>query len=1083
MSIEVIFTPYGPAATERLGEQIAVLKNGDPLAPVTVVVPTNIAGLGVRRALGAKGRGIAAVDFLKIFDLAKRLGAPKTGPQDEGGRMPLSDLEIGVAMRRALDADPGLFRASAHHPATEQALVRSYRDLRDVSDGGLDKLAEQSPRAADVVRLCRYVRSELCHGWYDGQDLADLAVEALKPKTSDMVLGEIGPVIVYLPQRITKSQGQMMSAVAEKVPVVVIAGLTGDDQADAPVAASVLRMGGTLDAKAATTPPHGQRIITVSTAAEEVQVAVREVLEAARQGIPLTRTAVLCGGGPPVIRQVQEQLKAAGIRVSGPSGRTLADSLTGRGLLALLNLKSRDFRRDEVFALLSVAFVTVDTSSVASSPEIADTQPAPVMAWERVSRRAGVARGADQWQMRLGHHADELRDKAADEQQNPDSTDGRVEWLNRQATHADSLAQFMARLERDLSPSPAPATWKGWQRWVEGLIDDYLGGETPDDDWPESERQAAKSIREIVARLGELDDIEGRPRTSTFLPTLVSALSAPAAREGTLGKGVLVGGVGDPLGMELDRLIIIGMAEGTFPHSPADDPLLPDRERKAAGDDLSLLADQHHDQHRSFLAALASARSTTLVYARGDSRRASDQHPSRWLLDTATALAGHRVDSANLEHLAGEEFCDWYEHVPSFSGRVLASEFPVTDQEFRLRVLTPLGGTNHWELPDDPELPIVRKFPDDPALARGAELAAARASDQFTRFDGNLGALDLSELTESVMSPTSLEAWADCPMRYLFKHILGVQTAEQPEELVAISALEKGSLVHKALDKFMREQLESGQVPPPGQPWSAQQHDRLLEIGEQVCSEAESKGLTGTPVYWHHDRGRIMADLDRFLREDNELRQERLVAPVASELAFGMGGSKPDDHEAIDVELPEGQSVRFRGQIDRVDQGEGGLLVTDYKTGKADPYKGLDEGSKNWDPVQRGTRLQLPVYALAAQDGLADSDVPVRAQYWFVTGEQEFKTCGYSLDESVLSRFREALGVITEGIGTGVFCDRPQPGQTEGPYSQYCDFCNADRLGTEDRRRKWERMQHQAELAVYRNLAEPPEDDSSGEVG
>ncbi len=80
MSIEVICTPYGAAATERLGEQIAALKNGDPLAPVTVVVPTNIAGLAVRRALGGKGRGIAAVDFLKLFDLAERLGAPNIDP-------------------------------------------------------------------------------------------------------------------------------------------------------------------------------------------------------------------------------------------------------------------------------------------------------------------------------------------------------------------------------------------------------------------------------------------------------------------------------------------------------------------------------------------------------------------------------------------------------------------------------------------------------------------------------------------------------------------------------------------------------------------------------------------------------------------------------------------------------------------------------------------------------------------------------------------------------------------------------------------------------------------------------------------
>ena len=1070
VSIEFVSTPYGPPAAERLSEQIDTLKGGDPLSPVTVIVPTNIAGLGARRALGAKGRGIAAVNFLKLFDLAERLGAPKPAQQNEGSYLPLSDLEIGVAMRRVLDADPGVFRASAHHPATEQALVRSYRDLRDVSDDGLDRLAAQSTRSADVVRLCRYVRGELRDNWYDGQDLADLAVEALESKLGNAVLSEIGPVIVYLPQRVTRSQGQMMSALAEKVPVVVIAGLTGDEQADAPVEASVIRMGGPPSAKPAPSPPHGQRIITAATVAEEAQVAVREVLEAARQGIPLARVAVLCGGGPPVIRHVQEHLSAAGIEFNGPSGRTLADSLVGRGLLTLLNLKSRDFRRDEVFALLSAAFFTVEPETDAPTPAKADPLPAPVMAWEQVSRRAGVARGADQWQIRLRQHADELRDKAKDEQQNPDSTYGRAEWLNRRAGHADSLAQFMTQLERRLSPSPAPTTWKGWHRWVEGLIDTYLGGEALDNDWPEHERQAAKAIREIVTQLGGLDDIEAHPRSSAFLPTLVSALSAPADRVGVVGKGVLVGQVGDPLGMELDRLIIISMAEGTYPHSPFDDPLLPDRERKAAGDDLSLLADQHHDQHRSFLAALASARTTTLTYARGDSRRASEHHPSRWLLDTATALAGRRVDSANLERLADDESCDWFEHVPSFSGRVVAAEFPATDQEFRLRILATADHS------DD------RELPNDPALTRGAKLAAARASDQFTRFDGNLGTLHPSDLTRSVMSPTSLETWADCPMRYFFQHVLGVQTAEQPEELVAISALEKGSLVHKALDEFMKEQLNNAQVPPPGQPWSQEQHDQLLEIGAQLCTEAESKGLTGTPVYWHHDRSRIMADLDRFLREDNELRQDRLVAPVASELAFGMGGSKPGGHEVIEVDLPEGRSVRFRGQIDRVDQGEGGLLVTDYKTGKADPYRGLDEGSKNWDPVQRGTRLQLLVYGLAARAGLANSDIPVRAQYWFVTGEQEFKTCGYSLDESALSRFRDVLGTITEGITTGVFCDRPQPGQTEGAYSQYCDYCNADRLGTEDRRRKWERMQHQDELAGYRNLAEPSEDDPRSEV-
>ena len=568
MSIQVVCTPYGSPATERLGEQIDAHKNGNPLAPVTVVVPTNIAGLATRRALGTRNNGIAAVNFLKLFDLAERLAGRQTaqpGNATEHQRLPLSDLVIGAAMRRALSADPGVFRASAHHPATEQALVRSYRDLRDVPGEEIDKLAMQSRRAADVVRLYRQVRSDLQEEWYDGQDLIDWAVDALRSGSLGDVISELGPVIVYLPQRVTKAQGRMISNLAETTAVVVVAGLTGDEKADALVRESVSRMGGAIDSAPEICPPNGQQIISTASADEEIGVAVREVVRAARDGIPLARVAVLCGGGTPMIRQALEHLEAAGIECNGPSGHTLADTLVGRGLLALLNLKNRDFRRDEVFALLSTTAPVLPGGN----------EPAPVMAWERISRQAGVARGTEQWEARLAYHAQKLRDDATKEQQNPDYIDERVERLRREADRADSLAHFMAELVSRLSPDPPPASWKHWCQWVEGLIETYLVGTQPQDDWPEAEKEAAKAIRKILNRLAGLGTIEHRPRSAAFLPNLVSELSTPTERIGQVGRGVLVGRIGDSLGMELEQLMVVGMAEGTFPHSPLDDPLAP----------------------------------------------------------------------------------------------------------------------------------------------------------------------------------------------------------------------------------------------------------------------------------------------------------------------------------------------------------------------------------------------------------------------------------------------------------------------------------------------------------------------------
>ena len=58
-------------ATAALGEAIAVAKDGNPLTPVTVVVPSNLVGVAARRSLAA-GRvagvagpagGLAAVRF------------------------------------------------------------------------------------------------------------------------------------------------------------------------------------------------------------------------------------------------------------------------------------------------------------------------------------------------------------------------------------------------------------------------------------------------------------------------------------------------------------------------------------------------------------------------------------------------------------------------------------------------------------------------------------------------------------------------------------------------------------------------------------------------------------------------------------------------------------------------------------------------------------------------------------------------------------------------------------------------------------------------------------------------------------
>ena len=95
MTIQVETTPYGPAAHTALAGAVARHKSDDPLAPVSVIVPTNQVGIAARRALGRR-RGVAAVTFLTPYRLAELLGASALAADD---RRPVSTPVVAGAVR------------------------------------------------------------------------------------------------------------------------------------------------------------------------------------------------------------------------------------------------------------------------------------------------------------------------------------------------------------------------------------------------------------------------------------------------------------------------------------------------------------------------------------------------------------------------------------------------------------------------------------------------------------------------------------------------------------------------------------------------------------------------------------------------------------------------------------------------------------------------------------------------------------------------------------------------------------------------------------------------------------------------
>ncbi|MEX0785540.1 MAG: PD-(D/E)XK nuclease family protein, partial [Dehalococcoidia bacterium] len=458
------------------------------------------------------------------------------------------------------------------------------------------------------------------------------------------------------------------------------------------------------------------------------------------------------------------------------------------------------------------------------------------------------------------------------------------------------------------------------------------------------------------------------------------------------------------------------------------------------------------EHRRDYLAARAGAPERGLVYPRADLRGQRGRLPAQWLLAAASELEGRTLYSAALDPPPSRP---WLTVVPSFEGALAGDAEPGSEQEYTLRSMLGWrrGGRN---VLDHHVVAAIPRLHD----GIGAEIA--RAGSDLTRWDGRLApnAAPVPS-AERPVSPTALQHWAACPFRYLLGHVLHVAETEKPEDTLTLTPIERGNLVHRALETFISEM--PGRT-SPGQRWSGDERARLLQIGAQLCDDAVAAGITGRPLLWRLERARLLQALDGFLDDDEALRAGHGVVPADVELSFGMRDS---EDAAVLVRLGGGRELAFRGRIDRVDRAPDGdrLLVLDYKTGTPDldMYKKL-----HVQPVSGGKLLQLPVYALAAQQRYGD--VPAEAYYWFVR-PQQYERHGYAVEPAQLDEFGRALNVIVSGMENGLFPARPGK-QSSGERFDNCGICPYDRLCSSDRARVWSRKRFVHDLRDYVELAE-----------
>lgn len=1019
MTVDVVTTAYGRAALTALGAVVADLKGTDRMARVTVIAPNNIAGMVARRhlAAGTPGRpGIAGIEVTTIARLAERIATPLLA-----SRRPATRTVVAAAWRRALTQDPRGFQEIADHPATVRALAEAHTELRDVSPGARHAVSRSTPVGHDLVALHEDVVGALGNNWYDTTDVLHVATDHLDGT-------DLGACILYLPQDLDQSEAAFVKALGVNADLTVIAALTGVVRADAAVRHTLEQLG--LMAETATPRSTASRVINASDADDEVRCVVRDLMTSLRT-TPAHRVAVLYATARPYGRLLHEQLRQAHVVVNGAGVRPADERAVARTLREVLALADGDVPRADLFRALANAPVRDFGGG-----------RIPLARWERLSRSAGIVAG-DDWTARLDAYISDRRAQSADEAADVEPRQWMIDRLGRDIEAAEALATFVTRLRAELRLGRGITTWSGLISWCRQLFADLIGDAGDLTSLPVEEQYAATSVIGVLTGLLGLDDVETTASLETLRDILDTELAGALPRVGRFGEGVLVAPISAAIGLDLDVVYVVGLSEDLYPGRLRADALLPDRARDATGGELPSRRERLHTQQRQLLAAFACAPEVVASFPRGDLRRSSRRLPSRFLLPSLRELSGDHTLAATEWNGHPAAYATTLTTVGSFAGELLTTDALSTGQEWRTRATAAAGRL------------------DDAAVTAATEMLRARAGDRFTRFDGNLtdvtGLPDYA-VDERAISPTALESYSSCPHAFFMGRLLGVEPIDQPEDIVTISPMEIGNLVHGSLEILVAEFTTS--LPGAGEPWTAAQHERLVAIAAERADEFRERGLTGHPRLWEPERDRVIDDVRWLLDDDDDWRAEHGAAVVASEMPFGLHGEAP-----VQVPIPGGR-ILMRGSADKVDRGaDGSLYVTDLKTGSDRLFKGITED----DPFVGGTKLQLPVYGYAARQRYGNATTPVHATYWFVRRNRG--RIGLDLTPEVEAGYAEVLRVIAGSIAHGLFPPK-SPEQPDFAWTQ-CPYCNPDDIGHAENRERWERKRHDPALRELVTLIDP----------
>ncbi len=266
------------------------------------------------------------------------------------------------------------------------------------------------------------------------------------------------------------------------------------------------------------------------------------------------------------------------------------------------------------------------------------------------------------------------------------------------------------------------------------------------------------------------------------------------------------------------------------------------------------------------------------------------------------------------------------------------------------------------------------------------------------------------------LSPSGAGTFEQCPRRWRMRY---VDRLPDPPGEAALA----GSFAHRVLELFMQRSPE----------------DRTVEAAKAIARD-EWPDVEADP-----DFAALGYDAD-------QAKQFRWKSWLAIEGLWALEDPKTVDVRATEQDLQvDLGGVPFRGIVDRLEEEGDGLIVTDYKSGKAPSPR-----------YRRGRLDQVLLYAAAVQ---ADTgEMPVRARLLYL-GQ---RPVGIDVNQGEIDTVVEKLAGTWSAINTACTTDEFEP--RTGPLCGWCPYVDRCPEGTAEVAKR--QAKRDAEVAALNDFEE-----------